>query len=475
MSHAERRFTNLLTTAVVATYVLLLFGAVVAARGEPAGSWPLLVPEVSIEAIAAIAHRTAAVVAGVALFPAALQAHRTKQPLAVRWLLFGAIAGFVGQVGIGAAVALGDTGWLTGLHLPLGVLTFLLLVGTLVQALHEQTADSAVTEQTAVADLSSPTIEPAKATAEERSPTTDTSVGSGIKTKAKAYVRLTKPRLLYLLCLLAAAGMGLAILAGSPPSGVEVVATLGAGVLAVGASGVANHVYERDRDQMMSRTEDRPLVQEHVSVRVATVFCVTLTVGSLTVALAFVSPLVAALIGAAIVYYAVVYTMILKPNTRWSTLLGGGSGALPAVIGWAAGTGSIGFPGLLLAAIVVLWTPAHFYNLAIAYREDYARGGFPLVPVVEGPNAARRRIVGYLAATLLAVGWLGAATDLGLLYAVAAIIGTAVFLSAVVVSFRDRSDDAALRAFYASNVFLGVLLVAIILEGLLALAGGVQL
>lgn len=472
---SARRLTDLLTVAVLSTYLLLVFGAVLAVRGTSAGTWPLLVPEATVAGVLSLIHRLTAFVTGGALLVATGLSYRSKQPRLVRLLLVGSLLAFGGQVVIGAFAATGGPAPLVAAHLPLGVITFVVLVGALVFALdtHSQefVADSTFAdgarEEAGWGSDSTATVHD-----EHRNDRGTKHERTGITPTIRAYVRLTKPRLLWLLCLLAGAGMALAALAGSPPNGVTVVTTLGGGILAVGASGVANHLYERDRDRQMDRTADRPLAQQQVSPRGAAVFCAVLTVGALLVPWLFVSALVAGLIGAAIGYYAVVYTVVLKPNTRWSTLVGGGAGALPAVIGWAAGTGSIGVPGLLLAGIVVCWTPAHFYNLAIAYRDDYARGGFPLVPVIEGPAAARRRIVGYLAVTLLAVGWLGAVTALGVVYALAAILGATVFLFFVVESFRDQSDAAALRAFHASNAFLGLVLLAIVIEGILAVTGG---
>jgi len=245
------------------------------------------------------------------------------------------------------------------------------------------------------------------------------------------YLELTKPRLMWLLCLLALAGMGLAVATGAELDGVTVVATLGGGVLAIGASGTFNHVYERDRDRKMRRTADRPIATDRVGVRRATGFGVALVViASMAVLVAFVNVLTAALTVAAIVYYAYVYTVLLKPTTRWNTVIGGGSGALPALIGYAAVTGTVGLPAVLLALVVCCWTPAHFYNLAIAHREDYARAEYPMLPVVAGVRTARQRILAWLGITLIAAALLGTATDLGILYALTTtILGRCSFVA----------------------------------------------
>jgi len=268
---------------------------------------------------------------------------------------------------------------------------------------------------------------------------------------------------MWLLSLVAAAGMAMA---AGPGLRVEtVILTLGGGVLAIGASGTFNHVLERDRDRAMARTADRPVVQDVVPARNAVAFGGVLTVAALGVFLQV--NLVAALLGAtAIVYYAVVYTLLLKPNTVQNTVVGGVAGALPALIGVAAVTGTVGVAGIALASVVFLWTPAHFYNLALAYREDYERGGFPMLPVVRGAAVTRKHILLYLGATLAAAAVLGWVTALGPVYAVAATAVGAVFLWAVVRLHYDRTEAAAFRAFHASNAYLGTVLVAVVVDSL---------
>lgn len=162
-----------------------------------------------------------------------------------------------------------------------------------------------------------------------------------------------------------------------------------------------------------------------------------------------------------------IYTLVLKPNTVQNTVLGGAAGALPALIGWVGVTGTVGVPGLALAGVIFLWTPAHFYNLALAYKDDYARGGFPMLPVVRGERVTRRHIVWYLAATLLGASVLSAVTSLGWLYAGATVAFGALFLWTVVRLHRERSEQAAFRAFHASNAYLGALLFAIVVDAIL--------
>jgi protoheme IX farnesyltransferase len=270
-----------------------------------------------------------------------------------------------------------------------------------------------------------------------------------------------KPRLMWLLCLVAGAGMALA----GTPTVRTVVATLGGGVLAIGASGTFNHVLERDVDRRMERTADRPVATHEVPVRNALAFGGLLSVAALGAFLS-VNLLVAALGLAAIAFYSVIYTLVLKPNTVQNTVIGGAAGALPALIGYAAIDGTLGLPGLALAGVIFLWTPAHFYNLALAYREDYERGGFPMMPVVRGETETRKHVLLYLGATLLGASALTALAGLGWLYAAVTVALGGVFLWAVVRLHRERTESAALRAFHASNAYLGLLLVAIVVDSL---------
>jgi protoheme IX farnesyltransferase len=274
-----------------------------------------------------------------------------------------------------------------------------------------------------------------------------------------------KPRLMWLLCLVAGAGMALAAAAGFALSVETVALTLGGGVLAIGSSGTFNHVLERDVDKEMDRTSDRPVVTHEIPVRNAVVFGLALAAASL-VAFWQVNLLAAVLGLTAILFYSVVYTLLLKPNTVQNTVIGGAAGALPALIGWAAVTGDIGLPGLALATVVFVWTPAHFYNLALAYKDDYEAGGFPMMPVVRGEATTRKHILLWLAATLLTATALAAMTDLGWLYAATTTTLGAVFLWAVIRLHRERTEQAAFRAFHASNAYLGALLLAIVVDAL---------
>ncbi|MFB6233861.1 MAG: heme o synthase [Halopenitus sp.] len=474
------RLTSLLTWTVVGTYFLVALGA--SAATDP----PMLAPGI---------HHAVAVLVGLLLLATVFVAWTGQAPARVRWGLTVVGLAYPVQATLGLAAVAGLRPLDDALHLVGGVAVFAALLVALVAQLEHATTPrdgpvavdnsdeggSAAGDGDIIANAANAAADAANAanaaadaanagdTAGDVATRDGTAAHNGgvfprLRSRCRAYLELTKPRLLWLLCLLALAGMGLAAAAGDSLDGVTVTATLAGGVLAVGAAGTFNHVYERDRDRRMSRTADRPVATATVSPGRAAAFGCLLGVASLGLFLALVNPLAAALTAAAIGYYSVVYTVLLKPTTQWNTVIGGGAGALPAVIGYVAVGGEVAVPALLLAAVVFCWTPAHFYNLAIVYREDYAAASYPMLPVVRGVRSTRRRIVGWLGATLLTASWLGAVTDLGLLYAVTSTVFGGVFVGAVVRQYRVGSDRATVRSFHASNAYLGCLLTAVVLE-----------
>ncbi|MFB6071435.1 MAG: heme o synthase [Halobacterium sp.] len=436
-------------------YALLVLGATSAVTDATAAcrSWPACGGrwfELDSLALAVVwGHRALAALTAVVVVAAFVLAWRRGASRRVRAAVALPLAAYPVQVAIGAVVATsGVTPALAATHLALGVAMFASLVAALAWTLEAQTGDLPSHEWEG---------EPRAADDDASVPT------SGPLATAYAYFRLTKPRLMWLLCLVASAGMALA--AGPSLSTSTVVYTLGGGVLAIGASGTFNHVLEREKDRKMTRTNDRPVATDRIPIRNAVAFGVSLAAASLA-AFAAVNLLTAALGLTAILFYSVVYTLVLKPNTRQSTVIGGAAGALPALIGWAAVTGEVGVAGLALAVVIFLWTPAHFYNLALAYKDDYERGGFPLMPVVSGEATTRKHIVYYLGATLVSAVALAALTGLGFLYAGTTVVLGAVFLYFAVRLHRERDRAAAMRAFHASNAYLGCLLVAVVLDAM---------
>ena len=476
------RFVGLLVVATVATYVLIVLGTLVSTTGGALAHW---------------AHGFAALGAGLALIATAVVARRVGVDRPTTAGIGAALVLFPVQAAIGATLVVTPSGTLAAVHLILAMGIFAGLLVALgrtleivARAREEETldrlaglanpddgpdgrvltADKPMTKPTSaksVGSIESP-IERSSEGSTGTTPATDDDGSRGIVDRLPepigSYVSLTKPRLMWLLCLVAVAGMGLAATTGATIDPGTAVATLLGGVLAIGAAGAVNQVYERDRDERMARTDGRPTVDDRVPAWKGYAFAAALVVLATGVLLVWVNVLATLLTLAAVVYYAVLYTMVLKPRTVWNTVLGGGAGALPALIGYAAVTGGVDLSALVLAGVIFLWTPAHFYSLAIAYREDYARGGFPMLPVVAGDLVARRHVLGYLGATMLAVTALGWIAGLGPVYAIVSIALGVVFLRSVVRQFTEPTTDAALRSFYVSNGYLGAILLAIVVE-----------
>ena len=457
-SRSGRSATGLIAAATLGVYVLVMAGATTAVTDATAActTWPtcdgrLLVPLDEPDLVIAWGHRAIALLVGVLVAAAGIAGWLQADRRRVRAALTVAVAGYPVQVVLGAATAVaGPTVALSSLHLAIGMAIFAALVLALAWHLEPVGREASVARSSG--ERSRPTPR------QPGAPPAD-----GVLTTVRAYVGLMKPRLMWLLCLVAAAGMGLA--AGPDLSARTAAATLLGGVLAIGASGTFNHVLERDIDRRMARTADRPLATDRIGPRRAVAFGVVLTAASIGVFLSL-NPLAAALGLAAILYYSVVYTLLLKPNTVQNTVVGGLAGAFPALIGAAAATRTVGPAALVLAGVIFLWTPAHFYNLALAYKRDYARGGFPMLPVVRGEATARTHVLYYLGATFLAATALAAVGGLGPVYAVTGVVFGAAFLALVVAGHRNPTQASALRSFHASNAYLGALLVAVVLDTL---------
>jgi protoheme IX farnesyltransferase len=453
------RFLTLLAATTMGAYLLVIAGATTALTDASAAcsTWPACGGQYPFDGAAvtiAWTHRLLAALVGIGVITSLFVGWK-HESTRVRWALAIPATLYPVQIGIGAIVAMaGAPPMVSALHLLVGTCIFGGLLVGLAWALERRFPTRENTEPLT------------KNPAPELGTTADPRLRpqSGLRATLGAYFSLMKPRLMWLLCLVAAAAMTLAI---GPAITVEtIVATLLGGVLAIGASGTFNHVLERDVDQRMKRTADRPLATEIVPVRNALAFGALLAVASLSVFYLFVNALAALLGLVAIVFYSVIYTLLLKPNTVQNTVIGGAAGALPALIGWAAATGEIGLPALVLAGVIFCWTPAHFYNLALAYKDDYARGGFPMMPVVRGERVTRKHIVYYLGVTLIGASLLAAVDTLGWLFAATSVLFGAIFLREVMVLHREQTKSAAMRSFHASNAYLGMLLFAIIIDAL---------
>ena len=282
--------------------------------------------------------------------------------------------------------------------------------------------------------------------------------------RIKAYVALTKPRIIELLLVTTLPSMILA--AGGLPRWTVVLATMAAGTLAAGSANALNCYLDRDIDAVMRRTGHRPLARHDVSPRGALVFGVALGIIAVDLMGLATNWLAAALTAVAIAFYVIVYTMLLKRRTSQNIVWGGAAGCMPVLIGWAAVTDSLAWAPVILFGVVFFWTPPHFWALAIRYREDYQRAGVPMLPVVASPTRVAGEIVVY--------SWLTVATSLALwpvatgwVYGVLAAGAGVVLLAAAHRLFaRTRAglDGKPMRLFHLSNSYLAFVFVAVAID-----------
>lgn len=292
-------------------------------------------------------------------------------------------------------------------------------------------------------------------------------VGAGSQARslgavARDYIALTKPRIISLLLLTTVATMFAADPSG--PALSTILWTMLGGYLAAGGAGAINHYLDRDRDARMARTRSRPLVAGRIEPWRGLVF--GLALGALaTVQLAItVNPLAALLALGGLFGYVCVYTIWLKPLTPQNIVIGGAAGAMPPLVGWAAATGGLAPEALYPFGIVFLWTPPHFWALSLMIKDDYARTGVPMLPVVKGEAATRRQILAYTA-ILVAFTLLPVATGfLGGLYLAAALALGAGFLYLAVRLLRSPSRESALRLYLSSLAYLALLFCAMAVD-----------
>ncbi len=229
-----------------------------------------------------------------------------------------------------------------------------------------------------------------------------------------AFIALTKPRIIELLLVTTVPTMFVAA-RGWPSAGL-VLATLAGGTLSAGSANAANMYLDRDIDAIMRRTARRPLVTGTVSAPAALVFAVALQLAAVTVLWLAVNPLSAVLALSAALFYVFIYTALLKRTSPQNIVIGGAAGAVPVLVGWTAVTGSLGWAPLLLFSLVVLWTPPHFWALAIRYRDDYANANVPMMPVVQSIARTTWQMLAYSVATIAASAGFGAVAHMHWIY-----------------------------------------------------------
>ncbi len=284
----------------------------------------------------------------------------------------------------------------------------------------------------------------------------------GVKTTLKTYLALTKPPIVILLLFTTLVAMVIA--ANGLPNPVTLIATLVGGALSAGGASVINQYYDRDMDAKMSRTARRPIPSGRVEPINALLFGLALIVWSTLILGMFVNWLAAGLALGGAVYYVIVYTMLLKRNTVLNILIGGGAGAMPVLVGWAAVTGTLGYQAFILFAVIFYWTPPHSWALALLVNSDYARANVPMMPVARGEEVTRQQILMYaiilLLISLLPVffGFLGA------IYGLSAVVLGIGLIRASIILIQKKTGAAARSAYKFSTAYLAFLFMAMLLD-----------
>jgi heme o synthase len=473
---ASQRFTLLAAFAAVAVFALLLFGSQVTATGQwyAFPDWPLmggsLLPPLDDATSTHVLHRWVAIVVGLVVAAVVLLAWRTQR--ANRAILrLALIAGvlYPVQAIVGGLQILTDlSGWSQTLHVALGAMIWASLAAlTFVSYYSARVAVPSVERAEGSGSAAGDGDEAGQAVPRRRSDS------------LRAYIALTKPRIIELLLVTTVPAM---VLATREVPGIQVghwawltIWTLIGGTLAAGSANAINCYLDRDIDELMTRTRRRPLPAHQVEPERAVVFGMALGIASFAVLAWFVNLLAAFLALLAIAFYVVVYTIVMKRTTPQNIVIGGAAGALPPVIGWAAVTGNVGVPALILFALVFYWTPPHFWALSLRIRKDYAAAGVPMLPVVRGIPETTRQIALYtiLMVAISIVLW--PVARMGIVYLSAAVILGTVFLRQAYTlwqrgSSEEESTAGAIRLYKYSISYLTLLFAAIALDSLVALA-----
>jgi protoheme IX farnesyltransferase len=278
----------------------------------------------------------------------------------------------------------------------------------------------------------------------------------------RQFLALTKPRVVQLIVFCAVIGMFLAV-PGLPPPATVFFATLGIALVA-GAAAAVNCLVEQKIDALMLRTRGRPLPRGEVTSLSTLVFALLVGGAGMLVLYAFVNPLTMWLTLATFLGYAVIYTIVLKPATPQNIVIGGASGAMPPVLGWAAVTNQVAPEALLLFLIIFAWTPPHFWALALYRTADYAKAGLPMLPVTHGPEYTRLQIVLYTVVLVLVTMLPYVIRMSGIIYLVAALALGGVFLAYAIRLYRNYSDSLARATFRYSILYLTALFSALLID-----------
>jgi len=276
--------------------------------------------------------------------------------------------------------------------------------------------------------------------------------------RIRSYVALTKPRIIELLLVTTLPTMFVAR-RGVPALGL-ILATLVGGALAAGGANAINMVVDRDIDRVMHRTRHRPLVTGELTPGRALVFALVLEVAAFVELALAVNLLSAVLAVSATLFYVFVYTLWLKRTSSQNIVIGGAAGAVPVLVGWAAVTDSLGWAPLVLFAVIFIWTPPHFWSLAVRYRDDYEAAKVPMLPVVATLSRTAGQILLYTVALVAVTVLFAAVGHMGALYLAAAVVLGVLFLVYAVRLRREQTPRAAMALFKYSITYLTLLFVA---------------
>ena len=283
---------------------------------------------------------------------------------------------------------------------------------------------------------------------------------SGARQLVADYVELTKPKVQSLLLLSTVATMEVA---GSP-SVSKIALTCAGGYLSAGGAGAVNHYYDRDIDARMSRTASRPIPAGRIAPRAALIYGFALAVLSFALLSLTVNVLAASLALGGFVGYVGVYTVWLKRRTPQNIVIGGAAGAMPPLVAWAAVRGSLSWTAVYLFAIVFYWTPPHFWSLSLLMKDEYAKVGIPMMPVVRGEQETRRQILLYTL-LLYAISQLPfCAGEFGGIYLVSSMVLGCMFIGGALWLYRRADRRAALRLYLFSLAYLALLFGAMVAD-----------
>jgi protoheme IX farnesyltransferase len=465
---SARRFARVALTTSILTYGLLLSGSNV--RGTSATyschGWPICDSSVVLDVLAYVNlfHRSVAGIVGLFLIGTIYYAWRRRRqaPKQAR-IAIAAGTFFVIQVVVGALIAMSRASdnpeLVLGFHLGLATAVW----GCMVALTAIAYRDLPARVQTEPSQPASPESDWVRAPVEDAQPAIETAgKANTVKMQMGAYINLMKPHVTVLLLGVTLATMAIAA-QGFPPLGL-VVATLFGGACAAASANAINCYFDRDIDQLMSRTRRRSIPAGRVPPRHALILGITLAALSFADLTIFVNLLSAILAFSGIIFYVFVYTLWLKRSSAQNIVIGGAAGAVPPLVGWAAVTHSVGLPAIWLFAIIFYWTPPHFWALALLIKNDYARAHIPMMPVVMGERETKRQIILYTLLLIAVTLVLFTTRVMGLIYLVSALALGGGFLYLAIRVWRDETKHWARTLFWYSNCYLALLFALMVID-----------